>query len=240
MHYLPRSMTASQLSPPLRERIRHRTSGSGYLAHRQPTPTHRREQPLSHESGGWLGAPRGAEETDEQQDSSPPGSGRASKGAVNPAEVGTAGCKSRTASTVSEDGGSRPSPREATAGAMVKHARGRPRSLKPALEASVCTADRLRAGRSATRTMSIQWSGATALTVASSCLDPKRRGPELPGVQLDTYRTTGLLSERGNLRPSAGTGEPGKLPSPATSRWRGGASGVVRARESRVHGDRRQ
>src|SRR5262245_18574562 len=32
----------------------------------------------------------------------------------------------------------------------------------------------------------------------------------------------------------------GKPPSPVTSRTGGGASGVVRARESRAHGDRRQ
>ena len=68
----------------------------------------------------------------------------------------------------------------------------------------------------------------------------KRPQPELPGVELSTYRTKGSSSERGNLQSSAGYGEPGKPPSPATSRRRGGASVVVRARESRAHGEGRQ
>ena len=48
-------------------------------------------------------APRGARRTDELKDSSRLGSGWASKGVVNPAEVGTAGCKSRTTSTTGGD-----------------------------------------------------------------------------------------------------------------------------------------
>src|SRR5260370_37855228 len=40
-----------------------------------------------------------------------------------------------------------------------------------------------------------------------------------------------------NLQPSARKEPPGKPPSPVTSRRRGGASVVVRARESRVHGE---
>ncbi len=64
--------------------------------------------------------------------------------------------------------------------------------------------------------------------------------PELPGAQLTTYRTKGLLRERKNLEPSAGTETPGKPPSPAMSRPRGGAFVVVRARESRAHGEGRQ
>jgi len=61
--------------------------------------------------------------------------------------------------------------------------------------------------------------------------------PELPGAQLTTYRTKGLLQERKNLEPSAGSETPGKPPSPAMSRPRGGAFVVVRARESRAHGE---
>ena len=64
--------------------------------------------------------------------------------------------------------------------------------------------------------------------------------PELQGAQLTTYRTKGLLRERKNLEPSAGIETPGKPPSPAMSRSRGGAFVVVRARESRVHGEGRQ
>jgi hypothetical protein len=61
-----------------------------------------------------------------------------------------------------------------------------------------------------------------------------------PGVELTTYRTEGFSWEHWNLDSSAGPAKPGKLPSPATSRTRGGAFVVVRARESRVHGEGRQ
>ena len=71
-------------------------------------------------------------------------------------------------------------------------------------------------------------------------LIPIRRRPELPGAQLVTYSTKGLLREHENLEPSAGSETPGKPPSPAMSRSRGGAFVVVRARESRVHGEGRQ
>lgn len=185
-------------------------------------------------------APRRVEETDEQQDSSPSRSGWARKGAVNPAEVGTAGCKSRTASTASNEGDLCPPPREATTGAMVKRARGRPCRLKPALEASVRNNNHARAWRQREpdHFRRVVWCDGLDRRVLR--LVPKRRGSGLPGVKLDTYRTKGLFRERGNRHRAPGDGEPGKLPSPARSRWRGGASGVVRARESRVHGERRQ
>ena len=64
--------------------------------------------------------------------------------------------------------------------------------------------------------------------------------PELPGVELSTYRIMGLSFEHGNLDPSAGSAKPGKLPSPAMSRTGGRASVVVGARESRVRGEGRQ
>ena len=64
--------------------------------------------------------------------------------------------------------------------------------------------------------------------------------PGLPGAELITYRTKGLRRERKNLEPSAGSETPGKPPSPAMSRSRGGAFVVVRARESRAHGEGRQ
>jgi hypothetical protein len=62
----------------------------------------------------------------------------------------------------------------------------------------------------------------------------------LPGVQSSTYRTKGLSLEHGNLDPSAEPAKLGKPTSPAMSRTRGGASVVVRARESRAHGEGRQ
>jgi hypothetical protein len=62
----------------------------------------------------------------------------------------------------------------------------------------------------------------------------------LPGVQPSTYRTTGSSFEHGNPDPSAGPAKSGKPTGPAMSRTGGGASVVVRARESRAHGEGRQ
>jgi hypothetical protein len=62
----------------------------------------------------------------------------------------------------------------------------------------------------------------------------------LPGAEPTTYRTKGYSFEHGNLDPSAGQAKPGELPGPAMSRTRGGVSVVVRARESRAHGEGRQ
>jgi hypothetical protein len=59
----------------------------------------------------------------------------------------------------------------------------------------------------------------------------------LPGVQSSTYRTTGPSFEHGNLDPSAGHAKPGKPTGLVMSRTGGGASVVVRARESRAHGE---
>jgi len=62
----------------------------------------------------------------------------------------------------------------------------------------------------------------------------------LPGVELTTYHTKGYSSEHENLDPSAEHAKQGKPPGLATSRTRGGASVVVGARESRVHGEGKQ
>jgi len=62
----------------------------------------------------------------------------------------------------------------------------------------------------------------------------------LPGVELPTYSTEGYSSEHENLDPSAVHAKHGKPPGLATSRTRGGASVVVRARESRAHGEGKQ
>src|ERR1700733_16234975 len=83
---------------------------------------------------------------------------------------------------------------------------------------------------------------ATGCTRHGYAAAPPRMGRRsaLPGVQSTTYRTTGSSWEHGNLEPSAGPPRPGKPPGPAWSRPRGGASVVVRARESREHGEGRQ
>jgi hypothetical protein len=62
----------------------------------------------------------------------------------------------------------------------------------------------------------------------------------LPGAQPSTYSIEGFSCEHGNLDPSAGPAKPGRPTGPATSRTGGGASVVVRARESRAHGEGRQ
>jgi hypothetical protein len=66
---------------------------------------------------------------------------------------------------------------------------------------------------------------------------PNRARPELPGIKLTTYGTQGSPWEHGNLQSSAGTETSGKPPSPAMSRRGGRVLVVVRARESRVHGE---
>ena len=63
---------------------------------------------------------------------------------------------------------------------------------------------------------------------------------EIPGAKLVTYSTMGFSREHGNLDPSAMPAKPGKPPSPVMSRTRGGASVVVRVRESRAQGEGRQ
>lgn len=60
---------------------------------------------------------------------------------------------------------------------------------------------------------------------------------ELPGVQPSTYSTMGLSFEHGNPGPSAGPAKSGEPTGQVTSRTGGGALVVVRARESRAHGE---
>lgn len=62
----------------------------------------------------------------------------------------------------------------------------------------------------------------------------------LPGAELATYRTKGSSFEHENLDPSVVHAKHGKPPGLAMSRTGGGASVVVRARESRVHGEGKQ
>ena len=87
---------------------------------------------------------------------------------------------------------------------MVKHARSLARTLKPVLEASVWRKDRLvrEMQRDLDRLFRAVWS-ARAHAQRVVRLVPNRRRPELPGVKLATYNTTGLPRERGNRHPSA-------------------------------------
>jgi hypothetical protein len=72
----------------------------------------------------------------------------------------------------------------------------------------------------------------------SAC--PMSRRSVLSGIQLSTYDITGLPREHGNLKLSADPVTASKPPSPAMSQLRGRVFVVVRARESRVHGEGRQ
>jgi len=71
-------------------------------------------------------------------------------------------------------------------------------------------------------------------------LVPSQRRPGLPGEKPIAYSTTNPFCARGNLQPNAGPETPGTPPSPVTFRRRGRAFAVVRARESRAHGEGRQ
>ena len=52
---------------------------------------------------------------------------------------------------------------------------------------------------------------------------PGRARPELPGVRLTPYRSTGFIGERVKLAPSVGSETPATPPSPVRARPRGGA-----------------
>ena len=83
---------------------------------------------------------------------------------------------------------------------------------------------------------------------ATGCVHNGRAAPQsrtgsrsaLPGAKSTTSSVTGCVREHGNLDPSAEASGQGKPPGPAMSRTGGGASVVVRARESRAHGEGRQ
>jgi hypothetical protein len=112
--------------------------------------------------------------------------------------------------------------------------------MKSMLEASVWRLDPLSGG----------YVARTRWARILNCVHPERMRrfviPDSKAVRaargiVDHLQHRGSLSiEQGNLDPSAGSAKPGKLPSPATSRTRDGASVVVGARESRAHGEGRQ
>jgi len=59
----------------------------------------------------------------------------------------------------------------------------------------------------------------------------------LTGAKSTTYRTMGSSFEHGNSESSAGAANSGWPPSPVMSRPEDGVLVVVRARESRAHGE---
>ena len=73
-----------------------------------------------------------------------------------------------------------------------------------------------------------------------TALSRNGRSSAQPGMELATYSTKGRSNEQGNFDSDAWPAKPGKPPSPAMFRTKGGAPVVVRARESRAHGEGEQ
>jgi hypothetical protein len=75
-----------------------------------------------------------------------------------------------------------------------------------------------------------------------TCCEPAPKGDAVRAARgrADHLKHQGFLLGTWEPRFERRVGEPGKLPSLAMSRTRGGAFVVVRARESRVHGEGRQ
>ena len=111
-----------------------------------------------------------------------------------------------------------------------------PAQLKSVMEASVRSRNRHVRKRSLSLVVNLQRLGVSAMGTLPA-LSRNGRQSALSGVQPTTYHTTGSSCEHGNLESSAGPAKSGKPPGPATSRPRDGASVVVRARESRAHGE---
>lgn len=171
--------------------------------------------------------------------SSSSGSDRMQKGAVNAVETGSAACKSRAALNARDDApASETSYRRCHGEARMDEG---PRMLKSVLEASVWIGN-----SSATASMLPE----PGLLLFGDWVHPPRvcRAPGSEtgfGLRSQGYSRPPKTPrvpcfEHGNPDTSAGPTEPGKPPGPVMSRTGGGAFVVVRARESRVHGEGRQ
>ena len=174
------------------------------------------------------------ENTDDLTMSSSPGSGRVQKGTANVAETGTAACKSRAVLSAHDE------TLVSEMGYRRCHGEA-PRMNVREVEAdagSLCME-----GRPATAGMSPEsgWIEVLRLDAfAFGCTAPLSRNgtqPVRPGVKSDTYSTEDFSFEHGNPDLSARNVRPGELPGPATSQAGGRVLVVVRARESRVHGE---
>ncbi len=128
--------------------------------------------------------------------------------------------------------------RQATTGAMVNGA-GVARDVKSMLEPSVWNNDSHQGECRPSPVGTLDPTGYTRYGCAAVLSRFDRRSA-LPGAKSITYRTKGLYSEHENPEPSAGPSETGKPPSLAMSWSGGGALVVVRARESRAHGEGEQ
>ncbi len=167
--------------------------------------------------------------------SSSPGSGRAQKGTANVAGDCTGGLQQPSGlncprRSLGSEAGYRRCQGEAR--------RGNPQ-LKTVMEASVRSKNSRSRACSQRSVAIFSMTGCARYGYAAATPRFGARSV-LPGVQPSTYRTTGFSFEHGNPNPSAGHAKSGKPTGLVTSRMGGGASVVVRARESRAHGEGRQ
>jgi hypothetical protein len=158
---------------------------------------------------------------------------------VNLIEVGTMNCKSRTALNVCRDRVER-----SWTGYHRCHGEACV-SIGTRVELSVgslCMDNELPDRRQMMQRESdcIASNGLTrSTTPIASLACPMSQRSGLSGIKLGTYHTKGSPREHGNLKLSTGAVTASKPPSPAMSQLRGRVFVVVRARESRAHGEGR-
>ena len=117
----------------------------------------------------------------------------------------------------------------------------RPDTLKTMLETSVSTLDQSVPGLERCQSLATmwQWLGRPRTGLLPLLLRFDRQSAQ-PGAKSSTYRVKGPTSEHETLKLSTGYAYPGKPPGQASSQLRRRVSIVVRARESRAHGEGRQ
>jgi hypothetical protein len=164
-----------------------------------------------------------------------PGRAGCRRGLRTSPAVGPGACIRRAALNVHDDG------QPSEMGYRRCHGEGgagdRPPILKPMLEASVRKESPRERERCQTPVGFCSPTGCARYGRAAARSRVGRQSVQ-PGVKSDTYSTKGNSTEHGNLAWSARLA--GWPPSPAILQAGGGAFVVVRARESRVHGEGRQ
>ena len=152
---------------------------------------------------------------------------------MNVAKVGKAAYKSRTVSNAltARQGRATKGARVKTSGCVSVH-------LKSASDVSVWSINPK--GACCLSPVGLGESTGCARNEHVTALSRIGRSSAQPGIKLTTYSTTGLSNEQGNFDSDAWPAKPGKPPSPAMFRTKGGAPVVVRAREGRAHGEGEQ
>jgi len=173
------------------------------------------------------------EQTENHKKFSLSGSSRTRKGAANVAKVGMATCKSRAASNAIT------ARWMATAGAMVKQSGLL--SAHPKIGVEVPCTEWEPRKRIAARIRSGGYGPTGCIrNECATAWSRNGRSSAQPGIEPITCSTKGLLNEQGNFDSDARPAKPGKPPSPVRFRAKDGALVVVRARESRAHGEGEQ